>query len=78
MNGNGSRSLNCSFGCQIGHFLKGGDILGTTVGVPAVIQRIDADEQVAGPQDLSPGERKRQENPVIQAIFEQFGGELVW
>ena len=23
-------------------------------------------------------QRKRQENPVIQAIFEQFGGELVW
>ena len=31
--------------------------------------------------DVDPHEymqRKRQENPVIQAIFEQFGGELVW
>ena len=31
--------------------------------------------------DVDPQEymqRKRQENPVIQAIFEQFGGELVW
>jgi hypothetical protein len=22
--------------------------------------------------------RKREENPVVRAIFEQFGGELVW
>lgn len=32
-------------------------------------------------QDLDPHaymQKKRQENPVIQAIFEQFGGELVW
>lgn len=31
--------------------------------------------------DIDPQEymqRKRQESPVIQAIFEQFGGELVW
>ncbi|MFQ5568978.1 MAG: DNA polymerase III subunit gamma/tau [Rhodothermales bacterium] len=31
--------------------------------------------------DIDPYEymqRKRQENPVIQAIFDQFGGELVW
>ena len=36
-------------------------------------------EQAAS--DVDPHEymqRKRQENPVIQAIFEQFGGELVW
>jgi DNA polymerase-3 subunit gamma/tau len=32
-------------------------------------------------QDVDPHaymQRKREENPVIQAIFEQFGGELVW
>ena len=31
--------------------------------------------------DIDPQEymqQKRQENPVIQAIFEQFGGEMVW
>jgi hypothetical protein len=38
----------------------------------------DAEETAS---DFNPYEymqRKRQENPVIRAIFDQFGGELVW
>lgn len=38
-------------------------------------------EDAAAASEVDPHEymqRKREENPVIQAIFDQFGGELVW
>jgi len=46
-----------------------------------VRQDLEASTPQATASDIDPQEymqRKRQENPVIQAIFEQFGGELVW
>ncbi|MEZ4702859.1 MAG: DNA polymerase III subunit gamma/tau [Rhodothermales bacterium] len=41
----------------------------------------DGPEAVETPQEIDPYEymkQKRQESPVIRAIFDQFGGEVVW
>jgi DNA polymerase-3 subunit gamma/tau len=38
----------------------------------------DAEETASNFNPYEYMERKRQENPVIRAIFDQFGGELVW
>jgi len=46
-----------------------------------VCEALEADPEAAGAPTVDPQEylqRKRQENPVIRAIFEQFGGEVVW
>lgn len=46
-----------------------------------VRDHIDAGAEQETASDFDPYEymqRKRQENPVIRAIFDQFGGELVW
>ena len=42
---------------------------------------LDADGDAPEAQAVDPKkyfEQKRRENPVIQALFDQFGGELVW
>lgn len=38
----------------------------------------DAEETASEFDPYEYMQRKRQENPVIRAIFDQFGGELVW
>ena len=46
-----------------------------------VRDHIEAEAEQETASDFDPYEymqRKRQENPVIRAIFDQFGGELVW
>ena len=44
-------------------------------------ERLSAEDEDAKGSSIDRAEyfnRKRQENPVINAIFEQFGGEIVW
>ena len=58
------RAFNASFGGEIGHALKGFDVLGAAVRIAAVVERVHADENVLRPEDLSPGESEREKNCV--------------
>ena len=57
-------SLDARLGGQVGHALEGLDVLGPAVGVAAVVERVDADEDVAGLQRLGPGQGEREEDRV--------------
>ena len=51
-------------GSQVRHLLEGLDELRTTIGIAAVIERVHAEEYVAGPEDLRPRQRIGQENGI--------------
>ena len=57
-------ALDARLGGQVGHLLVRADVLGAAVRVSAVVQGVDADENVAGLQHLGPGQRVRQEDRV--------------
>ena len=57
-------ALDPGLGRQVGHLLVGADVLGPAVRVAAVVQGVDADEDVAGLQHLGPGQREGQEDRV--------------
>ena len=60
------RSLDAGSGREVGHRLVGRDVLGPAVRVAAVVERVDADEDVLGAERLGPGERKGQEYRVAR------------
>ena len=55
-----------SAGGEVGHVLVGGDVFGAAVGVAAVIQRVDVDENVARAEHLGPGQCEGEENRVAR------------
>src|SRR3954467_14128766 len=55
-------ALDTGAGAEIGDPLEGTDELGTAVGVPRIVERVDADDDVARVERLGPAERQRQEN----------------
>ena len=57
-------ALHGSFGSQIGHGLKSIYELGTAVWVAAVVERVDADEDVVCSQDFGPRQGEGQKNRV--------------
>src|SRR5260370_20849910 len=53
-------------GGKVGHALEGFDEFGAAVGVSGVIERVDADENVRGLENLSPGQREGEEDGVAR------------
>ena len=49
---------------EVGHGLVGADVLRTTIRIPAVIESIDADEDIPSIQHLGPSEGKRKKDRV--------------
>ncbi len=49
---------------EVRHLLVRLDVLGSAVRIPAVVERVDADEDVLGLEDLRPREREGQEDGV--------------
>ena len=47
-------SFNARFGGQVGHLLKGPDVLRAAVGISAVIEGIDTDKDMPGPRAFPP------------------------
>jgi hypothetical protein len=47
VNGEGV-AFNTGFGGQVGHGLKGGDVFGSAIGITAIVNGVNADEDVAG------------------------------
>ncbi len=59
-------ALDAGLGSEIGKRGKRRDVLGTAIGVAAVVQRIDTDEKVLGMQDLGPRQGERQHDGVAR------------
>src|SRR4051812_10233921 len=55
-------ALDAGAGAEIGDTLEGGDEFGSAVGVAGIIERIDADDDVARVERLGPAERQRQKD----------------
>ena len=53
-------------GRQVGHRLECLKVLGSTIGIAAVVQGIHANENIAGLQDLRAGQGIRQKNSVAR------------
>src|SRR5260370_7276465 len=53
-------------GGQVGHALEGFDEFGAAVGVSGIIERVDADENVRGLENLGPGQREGEEDGVAR------------
>src|SRR5207247_7556776 len=49
-----SPSFDTRFGREIGQRLKGGDVLGAAIGIAAIVQRVDPDEDAVRAQALGP------------------------
>lgn len=64
MDGDGQAPFDGSLGRQIGHGLKGLDVFGAAIGIAAVVDGIDANEQVARIESFGPGQRKREEDGI--------------
>src|SRR5688572_14145783 len=60
------RSLHSRSRCKLGHALEGLDELGPAVGVPTVIESIDADVYAARSDDLGEGQREREKDRVAR------------
>ena len=51
---------------QVGHALEGRDVFRAAIRIAGVVDRVDADEDVAGLQRLGPGQREGQEHGVAR------------
>ena len=51
---------------HLGHPFEGGDILRPAIGIAAVVDRVDANEDVGGRQHFSIGQRQRQKHRVAR------------
>ena len=60
------RALDAGLGGEVRHPLEGVDVLGAAVGIAAVVERVDADEDVARAEHLGPREREREEDRVAR------------
>src|SRR5437867_9459454 len=61
-----SPSLYRRLGGEVRHALERFDIFGTSVGISGVIERIHADEDVRGFEDLGPGQREGKKNRIAR------------
>ena len=62
---NGERiPFNTSFGGEVCHVLKGGDIFGTAIGITAVINGVDTDKDIADVERFGHCKRKRKKNRI--------------
>ena len=59
-----SLTAGARFGREVRHCFEGGDVLRTAVGVAAVVERVDADEDVGGVEGFSHCERQRKKDGV--------------
>jgi hypothetical protein len=59
-------ALDAHFRGQVGHALVGRDVLRAAVGIPAVVERVHAHEDVVRAEHLGPRERERQEDRVAR------------
>ena len=60
------RALDGGLGREVRHLLERLDVLGPAVGVAAVVEGVDADEDVVCFEHLGPGERDREEDGVAR------------
>jgi hypothetical protein len=59
-------TLDAGPGRQVGHGFEGGDVVRPAIRVTGIVDRIDADEDVAAAQHLGPGQRQRQHDGVAR------------
>ncbi len=60
------RALDAGLGGQVRHAREGLDVLRPAIGIAAVVERVDAHEDVTGAQRLGIGQRERQEDRVAR------------
>ena len=59
-------AFDAGLGGEVGHLLKSGDVFGAAIGVAGVVERVDAEEDVARAEDLDPGEREGEKDGVAR------------
>ena len=59
-------ALDSRLGREVGQLLERGDELGPAIGIARIIERVDADEQVARAGRLGPGQREAEEDRVAR------------
>src|SRR6202790_5009917 len=66
VNVDGRAAFDARFGRQVGHIFESVDELGAAVRVAGVVERIHADENVGGLENLRPRQRIRKKNGVAR------------